>query len=519
MLYREFKSRLTAGYLAPFVIALAVLAGIILWRLGDQIALNQWVEHTDRVILNAKDTQLALRGVQLSYRAYLQSSDRRYLAELAEAQRELDSAFKRVAAAVADNPDQLQRLSKINDLTERWATTTKSLIDRKDHHQFKAEDLVGLRRQADSVFDALGDFIAAENALRVHRASRQAAAYRVIFVLVPLLSALAVTFLGYWGWRRIQVAGEQFREALDTAERARAEAEHARNEAENDRVETNRARTAAEKAQAAAEEASARAEEASRAKNSFIGTVSHELRNPLNSIMLWSTALLRDPALGEGTRGGLIAIERAAKTQAQLIGDLLDISRIESGRLRLDLQVVDLAEVVKAGVETMRIAAEAKSITLRESYHSRVGSISCDSGRLQQVVWNLVSNAVKFTPNGGTVQISIERINSHAEIIVADTGRGIEPAALNSVFDRFWQEDGAGESRHGVGLGLSIVKEIVTIHGGTVSADSAGTGKGSTFTVRLPLSATTGSSSNDRDDSIADETPPAENPEERSRGR
>jgi signal transduction histidine kinase len=507
-----FKSRLTAGYLAPFVIALAVLSGIILWRLDDQIALNHWVEHTDRVILNAKDTQLALRYVQLSYRAYLQSSDRRYLAELAEAQREFEGALSRVAAAVADNPDQLQRLSKINDLREQWATTIKSLIDRNDHDQFKAEDLVGLRRQADSVFDALGDFIAAENALRAHRASRQAAASRVIFVLVPLLSAVAATFLGYWGWRRIQVAGEQFREALDVAERARAEAE-------NERVETDRARAAAEEAQAEAEEASARAEEASRAKNSFIGTVSHELRNPLNSIMLWSTALLRDPALGEGTRCGLIAIERAAKTQAQLIGDLLDISRIESGRLRLDLQVVDLAEVVKAGVETMRIAAEAKSITLRESYHPRIGSIPCDSGRLQQVVWNLVSNAVKFTPNGGTVQISVERINSHAEIIVADTGRGIEPAALNSVFDRFWQEDGAGESRHGVGLGLSIVNEIVTMHGGTVSANSAGTGKGSTFTVRLPLSATSGSSSNDQGDSIADEIPPAESPEESSRGR
>jgi signal transduction histidine kinase len=479
---RAFRNKLTASYIAPFVIALAVLAGIILWRLADQVSINRWVEHTDRVILTAKDTELALRDVQLSYRAYLQSSDKRYLIEFAGARSEFEGDLRKMAAEVADNAEQLQRLRKINDLQEHWFKTIDTLIGRKDNRQLTAGDLVQVRSYAEAVFNALEDFIADENRIRSVRAARQESEYRIIFILVPLLSGLAVLFLGYYGWRQIQLASEQFYEALEIAESARSEAERARNEAENERSETEKARTAAE-------ESSRKAEEASRAKDTFIGTVSHELKNPLNSIMLWSSALQRDPALGEKAQEGLAAIERAAKAQAQLIEDLLDISRIESGRMRLDIHLIDLAEVVKAGVESIRIAAETKSITMRESCDLRVGPIAGDAGRLQQVVWNLVSNAVKFTPHGGEVRIRVERINSHAEIIVADTGRGIEPAALQSVFDRFWQQDGAGESRHGVGLGLSIVKEIVSMHGGTVSANSAGAGKGSTFTVRLPLAA------------------------------
>jgi signal transduction histidine kinase len=478
---RAFRNKLTASYIAPFLIALAVLAGIILWRLADQVSINRWVEHTDRVILTAKDTELALRDVQLSYRAYLQSSDKRYLSEFAGARSEFEGDLRKMAAEIADNAEQLQRLRKINDLQEHWFKTIDTLIGLKDNGQLTAADLVQVRSYAEAIFGALEDFIADENRLRSVRAARQESEYRIIFILVPLLSGLAVLFLGSYGWRQIQLASEQFYEALEIAESARSEAERARNEAENERIETEKARTAAE-------ESSRKAEEASRAKDTFIGTVSHELKNPLNSIMLWSSALQRDPA-GEKAQEGLAAIERAAKAQAQLIEDLLDISRIESGRMRLEIHLIDLAEVVKAGVESMRIAAEAKSITMRESCDPRVGPIAGDSGRLQQVVWNLVSNAVKFTPHGGEVRIRVERTNSHAEIIVADTGRGIEPAALESVFDRFWQQDGAGESRHGVGLGLSIVKEIVSMHGGTVSANSAGAGKGSTFTVRLPLAA------------------------------
>jgi signal transduction histidine kinase len=210
------------------------------------------------------------------------------------------------------------------------------------------------------------------------------------------------------------VATDQFREALETSEHARTEAECARAEAEKARAEAEKERSTAEKA--------------NRAKDNFLGTVSHELRNPLNSIMLWSSSLLRDPILKEPVRRGIAAIDRAVRTQAQLIEDLLDTTRIESGRMRLAVQMVDLAELVKAGIDGMRAAAEAKFIALQEVIDPDVASIFGDPGRLQQVVWNLVSNAVKFTPKNGKIQIQLERINSHMEISVADTGRESSPS-------------------------------------------------------------------------------------------
>jgi CheY-like chemotaxis protein len=173
--------------------------------------------------------------------------------------------------------------------------------------------------------------------------------------------------------------------------------------------------------------------------------------------------------------------------QAQLVDDLLDVSRIESGRMRLDVQDVELGEVVRAAIEGVRAAVEAKSLDMQEMIDPRVGPVAGDPGRLQQVVWNLLSNAVKFTPKSGRIQVRVERINSHVEVIVADSGQGIDPGSLDSVFDRFWQARDPGQSRQGVGLGLAIVKEIVTLHGGTVSAHSEGPGKGSTFTIRFPL--------------------------------
>jgi signal transduction histidine kinase/ActR/RegA family two-component response regulator len=338
-----------------------------------------------------------------------------------------------------------------------------SLIDQASPSQLNMEAFGQVRNQAEGVFNSLEDFITAEQRLRERRASSQAAEYQALFVLVPALSVIVMFFLGYWGWREIQIATNNFQKAIEVAEKARADAE-----------------------------------KASRAKDNFLGTVSHELRNPLNSIMLWSTALLRDQALNEKSRRGVAAIERAVKAQAQLIEDLLDISRIENGRMRLDVQTVDLAEIVRAGIESMRAAAEAKSIALQEIVDPRVDAVAGDPGRLQQVVWNLVSNAVKFTPKGGRIQVRVERINSHLEVIVADTGQGIEPHAIGSVFERFWQDEGSGQSRSGVGLGLSIVKEIVGLHGGTVSAHSDGPGKGSTFTVRLPLPVSTIASSEPR---------------------
>lgn len=233
------------------------------------------------------------------------------------------------------------------------------------------------------------------------------------------------------------------------------------------------------------------AERASRLKDEFLATVSHELRTPLNAILGWAQYLNRDEVAADEVRQGLDTIVRNSRLQAQLIEDLLDMSRIISGKLRLDVQHVDLSAVIEAALETVTPAAAAKSIRVERVLDPRAGPVRGDSARLQQVVWNLLSNAIKFTPKGGKVQVILARVNSHVEIRVADTGQGIGAEFLPYVFERFRQADGSTTRRHGgLGLGLSIVKSLVELHGGTVGCASEGEGHGATFTVSLPLAVT-----------------------------
>ncbi len=229
------------------------------------------------------------------------------------------------------------------------------------------------------------------------------------------------------------------------------------------------------------------AEEANRLKDEFLATVSHELRTPLNAMLGW-TRMLRTGKLDEETNTrALETIERNAKSQAQLIEDLLDVSRIISGKMRLDVQPVDLAPVIQAAIDSVRPAADAKSIRLSVALDPRAGPVSGDPTRLQQIVWNLLSNAIKFTPKKGRVQVLLERVNSHIEITVSDTGIGISPEFLPHVFDRFRQADSTlTRSQSGLGLGLAIVRHLVELHGGNIQAESEGVGRGATFTIKLP---------------------------------
>ena len=235
-------------------------------------------------------------------------------------------------------------------------------------------------------------------------------------------------------------------------------------------------------------EARKEAEIASRAKDEFLGTLSHELRTPLNAIFGW-TRILSTGGLDEETFARAVeTIERNAKLQARLIDDMLDVSRIISGKLRLDAQPVDPTSVINAAVETSRPAADAKDIRLQVVLDFGAGVVLGDPVRLQQVIWNLLSNAIKFTPKGGRVQIQLERINSHVEISVSDTGPGIDQEFLPHVFERFRQADSSITRKHGgLGLGLAIVRHLVELHGGTVEASNRGDGKGATFLVKLPL--------------------------------
>lgn len=237
--------------------------------------------------------------------------------------------------------------------------------------------------------------------------------------------------------------------------------------------------------------ARAQAEEASRMKDEFLATVSHELRTPLNAILGWAGILAKHPNDRRTAAQAIETIERNAKAQTQLIEDLLDVSRIITGRMRLDVQAVELAFVIQAAVEAIRPAADAKEISLRLALDTQSVSVAGDPGRLQQIVWNLLSNAVKFTPKGGSVQVRLERVNSYIEITVSDTGAGISQEFMPYVFDRFRQADSSYNRVHaGLGLGLAIARQLVELHGGTIEAQSAGEGYGTSFTVKLPTTAT-----------------------------
>lgn len=254
---------------------------------------------------------------------------------------------------------------------------------------------------------------------------------------------------------------------------------------------TTKKRVEEERAELLARERRARAaaEAASRSKDEFLATVSHELRNPLNAILGWSRVLVEERDVdGARMRKGLEVILRNAKAQVQLVEDILEVSRIVTGKLRLTTCQVDVGSVIDAAVEAVRAAAHAKRVSLGSRVDGVLGTIVADEDRVQQILWNLLSNAVKFTPPGGTVIVTGHRRDDAVELVVADTGEGIDAEFLACVFDRFRQFDGSTTRRHGgLGLGLAIVRHLAELHGGTVRAESDGRGKGARFSVTLPV--------------------------------
>jgi len=233
------------------------------------------------------------------------------------------------------------------------------------------------------------------------------------------------------------------------------------------------------------------AQRATRLKDEFLATLSHELRTPLSAILGWTQLLLRpDASKGpEQQKRAIEVIDRNARAQVKLIDDLLDLSRVMTGKLRLDLHQVSLGSIVEAAVDSARPSADVKGIRLKAILSSNSDIVSADSARLQQVVWNLLTNAIKFTPKGGQVQVLLQRVNSHLELSVSDTGVGIPANYLPHVFDRFSQKDSSTTRAFGgLGLGLAICKQLVELHGGSIRAASLGEGRGATFSVQLPLS-------------------------------
>ena len=239
---------------------------------------------------------------------------------------------------------------------------------------------------------------------------------------------------------------------------------------------------------ASAEAARAEADTANSLKDEFLATVSHELRTPLTAILGWSQMLASGNLDEQESKRAVETILGNARAQREIIDDLLDISRIITGKLRLDIRSVEMDPIIEAVVEGVRPAADARNIHLQTAIDPLIGPISADPDRLQQIIWNLLSNAIKFTPEGGHVGVRLERSDSQVEITISDTGRGIHPELLLHVFDRFRQFDSSSRRRHGgLGLGLSIVRQLVELHGGTVTAESPGAAAGTTFKVMLPV--------------------------------
>jgi len=255
---------------------------------------------------------------------------------------------------------------------------------------------------------------------------------------------------------------------------------------------TERAKAEEQRLQLAREQvARSEVEAASRAKDEFLATVSHELRAPLNAILGWSRMIRGGSLDREKLDRGLDTIERNATLQKQLIEDLLDVSRIISGKVRLAVMAIELAPIIESAIDSIRPAAEGKEVRLQVLLDPDSGLISGDPDRLHQIVWNLLSNAMKFANKNNRVQIKLQRINSHVQITVSDDGRGISPEFLPYVFDRFRQADSSISRKHGgLGLGLSIVRHLVELHGGIVHAQSPGEGMGATFTIHLPVTIT-----------------------------
>lgn len=415
-----------------------------------------------------KRIEAALRQSEERYRDFVaQSSEAIWRLEL---EQPLDPK-----TAVDEQIEHLYRhcyLAECNDATAHW------------HGFDKAAQIVGARLQevlprTQDNLHFLRAFCAADHRLIDAEAQSSEADDRVQYFLNNLIGLHENGMLQrIWGMQRDITAQKE----VEQQRAIMLEREH------DARIAAEMAHAAAETARREAEHAQQEALSANRAKDEFLATLSHELRTPLNSIMGWSQMLNEEKLDSETTAYALAAIARNAKLQAQLIEDLLDISRITMGRMEIEDESLAVREVVDGAIETVHPTAKAKNVAIEYSNECDDCLVRGDAARLQQVVWNLLSNAIKFTPEAGRVCVVQSRRDNQVRLSISDNGQGIAPEFLPHVFEAFRQADSSSTRSHGgVGLGLSIVKKIVDLHGGTIQAQSVGEGRGATFVVELPV--------------------------------
>ncbi len=454
------------------VVIFVMLANILLsYRATSTLIENERrVAHTQEVIAELNETLSAVKDAETGQRGFLLTGASEYLDPYNKAVSGIEGHLKRIDDLTDDGSIQDQSLRLLRQkVGAKFAELEETIQLRQKSGAAAAQQVVLSDRgrvAMDDIRKIVGSMQAEEESAlqaRTGESEKSSTQANATFWLTGLFTA-AMLGLFYNQIRKNSLE----RNKLLMAEQA--------------------ARAAAEEAFQAEQEARSVAENANRLKDEFLATVSHELRTPLNSILGWATMLRSGNFDAATTARALETIERNARSQAQLIEDLLDVSRIVSGKLRLDVRPIELGPIIEAAVEAVHPAAEAKEITLRQVIDSNAGAISGDSERLQQVIWNLLTNAIKFSPKNSRVELRLERVGSFIQIIVKDSGKGIEPEFLPHVFELFRQAEGQiTRAQGGLGLGLAIVSKIVEMHGGTVKAESPGENKGATFTIQLPL--------------------------------
>ncbi len=468
LLPADFKRLLSRSVALPLALAFLV-GGVFVWQVTMLLAVNQRVEQSDQIIDAATRLQMLLIDMETGLRAYVITEKPEFLEPFDKAIAPLNGTLAELRRGLSDKPQSLAALADVTEREKQWqdyADRVKAGVGKGD----EAKSLVtaGQGKQLmDMIRESIKKLIDSETLVRQQQ-SHTARITATVVLATSIGLCIAIGLLSaYLVRRQLFAAAGTYSRALKIAQDSEFE-----------------------KTQSLANERSLRsaAEHANRMKDEFLSTLSHELRTPLNAILGWSQLLRQGNVEPQELSQGLETIERNARVQTQLIEDLLDMSRIISGKIRIDIQRVLPIAFIEAAIRTIKPAADAKGIRLEQMLDPLAGPVSGDPGRLQQVIWNLLSNAVKFTPKGGKVQVVLERVNSHLEITVADTGEGIGPEFLPYVFDRFRQADASSTRKYGgLGLGLAIVKQLVELHGGTVRVKSPGAGKGASFVVHLPL--------------------------------
>ena len=460
------RNRVTVG----FGLALVILVAVSVDSYQNLLHFRQSasaVEHTFEVKNAIGDLFSRLQDAETAQRGYLITGDNQYLAPYQAALKAIEPDLQKLRDLTRDNIRQQQQLDQLQPIIDAKLSELQQTVALRQVQQTDAALQILKTGQGKRFMDQIRQSVAAmqaeENRLLTQRSAASqtdAQSTTWIIVLGSLLASGLVALAALVLNRDLQERNQMADELRLLNETLEARVSDRTKELEN----------------------------ADRLKDEFLSVISHELRTPLNAILGWARLLQTGNLAETKATHGLEVIERNARSQAQLIEDLLDVSRIITGKLRLAVRPIALIPVIEAAIDTVHPAAEARSMRIQSLFDPNADRVSGDPERLQQVIWNLLSNAIKFTPKGGRIQVRLERINSHIEIIVSDTGKGISAEFLPYLFNRFSQEDGSStRSQGGLGLGLSIVRNIIELHGGSVQATSPGEGQGTTFVVSLPL--------------------------------